>query len=157
MFQLLKSGVPLVLPVVVAVLGWFVVNWLSAKQKIKDDKRKLRLDYMINAYGRLCRFETEGLNTDEDLDNFRTVVNNIHLFGTKEQVDAIRALVSERTEKGSSIGIPNLFKLLVKEIRGELGMEFFEDKLGLTVSRRGDTTRKMTGATQPGSGPIAGS
>lgn len=129
--DILKILIPVIVSASVVVLGWFVLNRLNWKKEIKQKRKDFRLKYLIEAYHSIRLIEDEGLNSYKSFLEFRKLTNNVYLFGTEEQVNEIAKIPKGTTR---TISIDNINKLLVKEIREELELPFYPDKLGLSMS-----------------------
>ena len=75
-------------------------------------------------------FEENGLASYEDFERFRKLLNEIYLFGSLPQIKAVEEIPIGVAE---TIEINDINRLIVKEIREELGLPFYDGKLGKSM------------------------
>ena len=78
----------------VAVAGWLVVHWLTAKRDIANERRKLRISYLLEAYRKL---EAAANATDpkSKYPQLESAIADIQLLGTSHQVDLAISFAKE--------------------------------------------------------------
>src|SRR5438309_10729719 len=71
----------------VVVLGWWVGHELSARRDLANDRRKLRVTYLLEAYRKL----EVASNRDDPKSNrtqLEVAIADVHLLGSSKQVKA---------------------------------------------------------------------
>ena len=132
--RLPEFAIPIVFSSIIVVAGWFVVSLLSWQRTVKEKQKERRLSYLISAYDNLRLFEEYGIRSYEDFKRFQKLLSDIYLFGTLAQIKVIDELPEGTL---GNFEIRDLNKLIVKEIREELGLPFYEGKLGKKISWSG--------------------
>lgn len=86
-FEFLKF----LLPAIIIVVGWFVSNKLSFERDLKNKRRELVTQYLINAYrnieNTLEDFQRRGREYDPI--PLRNALADVVLFGTPEQIEFV--------------------------------------------------------------------
>jgi hypothetical protein len=106
--------------VVVAVVGWFIGNWLNAGRDQRNKQREIRLQYQIETYRRLAlavhRKPEPGSKYFRDLE---AATVDIQLFGTESQIREVSAFLQQWKAKGRG-DLDDLLKDLRNDLRREL-------------------------------------
>jgi hypothetical protein len=71
---------PLLVTTVVAILGWYVVNYLNARRELRNTIIELRIKYLLEVYRRLLRVLGKEL-TREILDEVEIAIDDLQLIG----------------------------------------------------------------------------
>ncbi len=108
----------LLMTFVVAALGWWTAHYLSAKRDLANERRKLRVSYLLEAYRRL-----EGASNREDMtsfwSNFESAIADIQLLGTPHQVSLARQFALDMAEHKTA-PLDELIFGLRQSLRAEL-------------------------------------
>lgn len=114
--------VSLIAVVVVAVISWFVGDWLNASRDRANKQREIRLQYQIETYRRLAlaaqRKPEPGLKYFRDME---TAVADIQLFGTESQIRNVDAFLQEWKTKNKG-SFDDLLMDLRNDLRKELDL-----------------------------------
>jgi hypothetical protein len=111
--------------VIVAVCGWFAVNWLNARRERANKRRDLRTNHLVNAFLTIARHgnrTTSGAKVAE----VEAALAEIQLFGTNRQIAAARDVIAELV-KGKA-QIDGLLSLIRDDLRNDLKLEPAEGK-----------------------------
>ena len=113
----------LLIPVLVAILGWLVGHELNLRRDTIIKRRELRVKYLLEAFRNLEASvgHTDGV-LSESRKVFNSAVSDIQLLGTKEQIDALVNFL-EGFKKNTNGSVDTVFNLLRDEIRKELDLE----------------------------------
>jgi len=107
----------------VAIIGLGVSHWLTSKRDLSAEKRKIRINFMLEAYRKLERGSCRGANQDQYAEEFHSAIADIQLLGSPEQVQVaqrIAAALGSRT--GQKVTINELLNVLRNELRMELNL-----------------------------------
>ena len=108
---------PLLITTVVALAGWFVVNWLSSQRDQENKRRELRVQHLLEAYQNLmdaaCYYKLEG--QEKTLRLVTKASANIQLFGNDEQIQ-----MDHKLTKGYAAGETVSLTELLKNLRSDL-------------------------------------
>ncbi len=88
----------LLIPTLVAVVSWFVGNWLSVRRDRANKRRDLRVQYLIDAYRRLEAAGHRPLVPPYSSD-MESAVADVQLFGSPAQVAAAQKFALEMAEQ----------------------------------------------------------
>ncbi|WP_347888060.1 hypothetical protein ABHF54_10460 [Nitrosomonas europaea] len=116
-----------IVTVLVALLGWPIVHWLSKSREIEAARRNLRASYLMEAYRSIENSIKRNMQNDEKRQLERAVAD-IELLGNKEQIALVHDLVvfsMENPTKENEI-LDRKFKLL-DNLRMELRKLFKQD------------------------------
>ena len=120
---MLSEILKFVIPIVVAILSWWVVHGLNASRDRKNKHRELRLEYLLAAYRRLESASNRDRISDQQKLDFESAIAEIHLIGTADQIDAAKAFAAAFAEDIEPIGKPKLnvlLEILRRDLRAEL-------------------------------------
>lgn len=105
----------------VAVLGWWIVHRLTANRDLTNERRKLRIAYLLEAYRRL-ESAANRLNMTPELSRaFEAAVADIQLLGTQEQAQATITYLKQHAS-GDGSRIDEVLRVLRKDLRREMGL-----------------------------------
>lgn len=125
MNELLKWA-PLVGPALaalVAIIGFGIVHLLTSRRERKADKRKVRVDFMIEAYRKLENGSCRGANAAKYSEQFHSAIADIQLLGSPSQVEVAKAIaLALGSGTGKQISINDLLNVLRTELRSELDL-----------------------------------
>ena len=117
----------LLIPTVVAVVSWFVGNWLGTRRDRASKRRELRVQYLIEAYRRLAIGANRKAPLSGHLDDIESAIEDVQLFGTAAQVEAAQELARAVAERGEALA-DNLLTLLRDDLRKELRLEAIKSR-----------------------------
>ncbi|ARN57416.1 hypothetical protein [Sedimentisphaera salicampi] len=127
MMEVLK----LVIPVVIAVLGWILGHLLSSIRERENKKREIRLEKLMEAYDWFGRAMIEGQNEEINV-QLSMAIHNSQCYGTcREQKMAIEYCQAIKEKK--SADALELIKSIRNVIREELGLSPFEEPVSWVV------------------------
>lgn len=128
-------AVQLTLPVLVAVVGWFVVHKLNVERDTLAKRRDLRIQYLLAAYRNLTAATARDDNSPEIYRDFELAVADIQLLGTLQQIETIISLVNEHAA-GNSPDFGPILELLRDDLRNEIVFEKIAEKVPNIVQFR---------------------
>ncbi|MCZ4696462.1 hypothetical protein DWB61_17540 [Ancylomarina euxinus] len=99
----------------VIALGWVVAYKLNSKKDLKNKKREIRTQFLIDAY-RIIAFSANRDNNIEEMKRFEEAIEQVQFLGNLEQIRFLNEGIETR----------NFTPLLVelrRDIRNELGIE----------------------------------
>lgn len=105
----------------VAALGWWAVHYLSSRRDLKNERRKLRITYLLEAYRKL----ESASNRDDSASqwgNFETAIADIQLLGSPHQVALARRFALSMAKDGNA-SLDELIADLRRSLRTELELE----------------------------------
>jgi len=119
-----------IITLVLALLGWLIVHRLNAERDLKNKKREIRTQMLIEAYKHLSIIA--GPKADVTY-NAAELFSILQLIGTRRQVDLLYEMnelfaIPYRAERSAKI--EELVAQLVMDLRRELNLEQIDvDKL----------------------------
>src|SRR5437879_3796077 len=105
----------------VVVLGWWVGHELSARRDLANDRRKLRVTYLLEAHRKL----EVASNRDDPKSNrtqLEVAIADVHLLGSSKQVKAAREFARAMAQN-SEASLDALLFDLRQSLRNELELE----------------------------------
>lgn len=112
--QLLATGT-------VAAFGWWAVHYLAARRDLANERRKLHVTYLLEAYRRL-----ESASNREDMPlhwaNFESAIADIQLLGSAHQVALARKFAIDMAKDKTALLDPLILDLR-RSLRAELKLE----------------------------------
>jgi hypothetical protein len=122
-----KLFAQLLMTFVVAALGWWAAHYLSARRDLANERRKLRITYLVEAYRRL-----ESASNRDDMTshwvNFETAIADIQLFGSPHQVTLARQF-ARAFARDKTAPLDELIFDLRQSLRSELQLEPVSDSV----------------------------
>ena len=106
----------------VTVVGWWVVNFFSKRRDVENDRRKLRTEYLVEAYRRLESASHREGRQKEFEDRLESAVADIQLLGTARQADLACRFAIEMAENRIAY-MDDLLRDLRDSLRSELKLE----------------------------------
>lgn len=132
MNSLLKWS-PLVGPglaALIAIIGWLISHWLSSKRELKNEKRKIRINFMIESYRKLENGSSRGTAQNSYSDNLQSALADIQLLGSPNQAGIARDIARSLGDgSGKIVTINKLLLALRSELRSELNLPPISDQL----------------------------
>lgn len=110
----------LLVTVFVAVMAAWLAHRLSARRDSQNERRKLRIQYLLEAYRRLEGASNRPLNS-ETMKQFETAVADIQLLGSPKQVRMARQFALQMAADGTS-SLDALTSDLRDSLRQELAL-----------------------------------
>jgi|SRR5271166_3319216 len=104
----------------VGIGGWLSHHW-SASRDLANERRKLRISYLLEAYRRLEASANRPVGTDEQKAAFESAVADIQLLGTKDQIEATVKFLRKHTQRSGAI-IDSVLEILRADLRQEMGL-----------------------------------
>lgn len=107
----------------VAVLGWWVVHYLTSRRDARQKLVNLRTERLLRTYDKIER-ASGGMVDRETLDNLETAIADLQLLGSLEQVELAQRLA--RKLAGQHVGtldISDVTKSLRDSLRRDLGLK----------------------------------
>lgn len=112
-----------VLAASVAIIGLAISHWLTSKRDLSSEKRKIQINFMLEAYRKLERGSCRGANQDQYAEELHSAIADIQLLGSPEQVRvAQRIAVALGSGTGEKVSINELLNVLRAELRTELNL-----------------------------------
>lgn len=117
------SWIKIIVSIVLALVGWFVVHYLSSTRDRNNKKRDLRTSYLIEAYRNIERAcgHNECLPASLNI-QIESAISDVQLFGSKHQIDLARQFTDEMN-KNSSADPRKILVELRSELRSELNLD----------------------------------
>lgn len=115
----------ILVPVLVALVGWGVVHELNLKSDKKFRQREVRLEYLVTAYRNLEQGINRERKTEEQNFAFESAIADIQLLGTPEQVKLIKEF-SVAHAAGNKGNMEAVLESLRNDLRQEIGLQELE-------------------------------
>ncbi|MGJ0515449.1 MAG: hypothetical protein ACR65O_06825 [Methylomicrobium sp.] len=110
-----------ILTLVAVIIGWIVVHKMSALRDLANERRKLRVSYLEEAFEKLIK-----AGSGKDTTSLEEAIAKVQLIGSKEQIDfAIK--IGKSLENGNADN--ETYGKLVTNIRNTLRKEFEMEKI----------------------------
>ena len=113
----------LLIPALVAVAGWFLAHWLTAKRERLNKRRELRLQVLDRAYLTLMNTSRREELTPEQKLDFEKFISEIQLYGTLKQINFVKEIVRAFNRKDPLVHFDPLLIDLRDSLRAELKMK----------------------------------
>ncbi|MES2297501.1 MAG: hypothetical protein V4582_10685 [Pseudomonadota bacterium] len=111
------------LAALVAVIGLGISHALTSKRDLNGEKRKIRTNFMIEAYRKLENGSCRGPGQEKYSEQFHAAIADVQLLGSPPQVEIARIIaVALGNGSGSPISINELLNALRVELRSELNL-----------------------------------
>jgi hypothetical protein len=114
------ENINIIIPIITGFIGLIVGHLLSVRRDIENEKRKVRINYLIEAYRKLERGAIPNAKKF-DKGDFESAVTDIQLFGNIEQVN-LSYDFAINASKGDGSKLQELLENLRKELRQELSI-----------------------------------
>ena len=119
------SALVAVIAVAATVFGWIFVDRQNTERDLVNERRELRTRHLVDAYHNMAAAAFREKRSHEETRRLEDAVMSIQLFGTKEQIEAMRAV---RLEDGNWAPV---LEALRNYLREKLDMPPIEYDLGL--------------------------
>jgi hypothetical protein len=111
------------LAALVAIIGLGISHALTSKRDLNSEKRKIRINFMIEAYRKLENGSCRGPNAEKYSEQFHSAIADIQLLGSPVQVEIARKIaIALGTRSGALVSINELLNALRTELRYELNL-----------------------------------
>lgn len=107
--------------VVLAVTGWLIGHWYTAKRDTANKRRELVVSYLVTAYRVLANDISNREPTQKSNRALEDVLSDIQLFGSEEQVTLARQLATD-VASGKGFDLNPLINSLRDDLRCELNL-----------------------------------
>jgi hypothetical protein len=112
---------------VVAVSGWWIVHWLSGKRDVANERRKLRVSYLVEAYRKL-EAASNTVDPQSKWEQLESAIADVQLLGTPRQVGLARFFAEAMARDGNA-SLDELLFDLRESLRVELQLEPVSDPI----------------------------
>lgn len=118
------------LAALVAIIGLGISHWLTSMRDLNAEKRKIRINFMVEAYRKLENGSCRGRNQEKYSEQFHSAIADIQLLGSPIQVEIARKIASAiGSQSGQLVRINELLNALRIELRGELDLPAVSSEL----------------------------
>jgi hypothetical protein len=116
----------IVISIFVAVVGWVIGHYFTAKRELQNKRREIRVSFLIDAYQKLENaIHRPPGEVGHDLES---VVANIQLFGSDKQIMLAKNISNDISNNGS-VDLEPLLKCLRADLRKELKLSKTNDSI----------------------------
>ncbi|UYK79897.1 hypothetical protein NG829_16300 [Xanthomonas sacchari] len=112
-----KVAISVLVPAMVAMAGWFVVNRMAARKDLATRRRELIVGYLIDAYRKLEK-SASAVAPEESWVGIESAIADIQLFGSTRQVHLAQKFAHEMSQDQTSFATT-----LLEELRHSLRRE----------------------------------
>jgi hypothetical protein len=105
----------------VAAAGWWVGHYFSSRRDLINERRKLRIEYLLEAYRKLERASNRN-DIKQYWSDFESAIADIQLLGSPHQVSLARQF-SISMAKNNTAPLDDLIFDLRQSLRSELQLE----------------------------------
>lgn len=138
----LEFVVKIVVTVIIAGMGWFVVHWLSSSREEVSKKRDIVTGYLIDAFSEIEKVvEPHEISKDWFM-SLASALHKIQLFGNENQIVLVHEIFDVMQDKNAVF--PNdklieLLNILRDELRKEVKLNPITSKVHLLKLGRKNT------------------
>jgi hypothetical protein len=122
-----KLFAQLIVTFIVAALGWWVGHFLSAHRDLVNERRKLRVKYVLEAYRKL-EPAANPIDAKSKWEQIESAIADIQLLGSPSQVKMASSFAKSIAGDGSA-SVDELLLDLRRSLREELQLEADDQKL----------------------------
>jgi hypothetical protein len=112
----------------VAALGWWAAHSLSARRDLSNERRKLRVQYLLEAYRRLEDSANRG-EVSSQQGKLESAIADIQLLGSPHQVTLAQQFAQRMATDGTALA-DELLSDLRDSLRNELHLESVSGPIG---------------------------
>jgi hypothetical protein len=112
---------------IVSALGWWVAHALSSRRDVANERRKLRVSYLLEAYRKL-EGAANPTNPTSKRDQLEAAIADIQLLGSPSQVKMASEFANEISQNGGA-SLNDLLFDLRDSLRLELQLEKVNEKV----------------------------
>ena len=131
--------IKLLVSIVLAVLGWWGAHYLASLRDLRNKKRELIVQYLVEAYRRLEQSGNRDNENKEHISNIESALADIQLFGTQEQVN-LASHFMDRINSYDGASMNDLLLSLRDSLRKELGLDELSNEMKFL---RLDSTKRV--------------
>ena len=107
----------IIVSIILAVIGWLIAHHFTSKREVQNKRREIRVSFLIDTYLKLENsIAKPPVHVVIDLES---VVANIQLFGTADQILLAKTIANDIAKNGSS-DLKPLLNSLRADLRKEL-------------------------------------
>jgi hypothetical protein len=117
----------IIIPTIIAVLGWATLHILSKRKDLHHRRKEIITNYLIEAYRNIengCG--RNEMISEEHKRKMEQAIADIQLFGSPKQIDKAKEF-TERMNKNAQGDPRSLLAILRNDLRNELGLERASD------------------------------
>ena len=118
------------IPVVLALVGWFVVHGLNSRRDLANQRRQLKTQYLIEAFRRVEAAAHRDRKLPEDIRGFESAMADIQLFGSDKQIRLAHDFMN-RMAAASGTTVDELLEELRQDLREELNLELTDRRIAV--------------------------
>jgi hypothetical protein len=118
----------IIVTISLAVLGWLVAHYFTAKRDVSNKRRELKLQYLIGAYQVLTNEISHRDPSPERSFKLENILSDIQLYGSEKQVNLANQLA---TDVAAGIGFK--LKPLIESLRDDLRKELHLSKISSNI------------------------
>ena len=131
----MKEYAGLILPLLVTVFGWFILSFLSDRQKRKQDQKEKMYSFLTEAYFTATSIRSNDFNSiDELMSMLFELTGKVSLYGSEKQISLLSdffselgAIIQSGDGFNSSDELHELIKALREDVRNHLGLPKLTD------------------------------
>ena len=129
----------ILIPLLVAAVGWLLVHRLAAWRDRAAKRREVRITYLIQAYRRFMDFyrAMRGPTPPNDFTEVESAITDIELFGSVSQIAKLRTFVQD-LQKRDKVSLNDLAEDLRDDLRRELRLKRIEGRIVAAKISRAD-------------------
>jgi hypothetical protein len=143
--DLVSLATPLVSALLGAGIGGLIVHFFTKSRDALNQRRTLRIEYLINAYRALENSADRPFVTLEQVRGAEVAVSDIVLLGHRREIEVAEEVLSEIAENGGGSVLP-LVRALRASLRSELKLERVETRI---TSLRWTPTNSVAASASP--------
>lgn len=113
--------VKIIITITLAVLGWLIAHYFTAKRDSANKRREIRLQYLINAYQIITNEISHRERSPERNEKLENLLSDIQLFGSDHQVELAKQLATD-VAAGIGFELDPLIVSLRNDLREELNL-----------------------------------
>jgi len=133
----------ILIPAVVAVVGWWIGHFLSYQKDRKNKREDKKIEYLINVFEDLntIRAKANILDVNDASTLLISISTKIELFGNQQQINKMRELATGITEKqGDMTASWSLIDSLRNDIRAELKLPVVDGNVATFFLKKNETS-----------------
>ena len=116
-----KDALNLLVPVIVALLGWYIVNAFDRERDLENKQREYRTEFLIESYRGIEQASNRMPLHPSCARKLEEAVGAIQLLGSQEAVDLVQKEITKMANKEDG-DFTTLLQQLGKELREELAL-----------------------------------
>jgi len=105
----------IIVTVILAAVGWVIAHYFTDRRQASAKRRDIVTEHLVKAY-RVLAYDIQQLESPlERLEKLQVVICDIQLFGSVEQIELVKDLISGLVNSGDFSLDP-----LINSLRGDL-------------------------------------